>query len=244
MRALSTRLDVEENLFSVRPSVILNEMRTGPLVALIALSMAACAHSSRKLYGDAARYSADDHAWVAENGSNRWVFRDPLTGCALQCRSDVQRWNRIAATRSHDVNKRDGAGLTAMLVTLPLTLPAVILILPAFPIAKALEPPSAQAYRSRADEARERGALDEAAESYLRAVASGDASAAEPLAQVWVEQGRTEDALRARRMLLCKSARLGEAQWNSLESWMRSQGGIIPECTDQSKEPVAIAWDD
>lgn len=219
-------------------------MRNGLVVTLIALSTAACAHSSRKLYGGMARYSADDHAWIAERASNRWVFRDPLTGCALQCRSDVQRWNRTAAIQSHDVNKREGAHSTAMLVTLPLTLPVVILALPFYGIGKALEPPSAQAYRSRADEARERGALDEAAESYLVAVASGDTSAAEPLAQVWIEQGRNEDAVRARWTLLCRSARLGEFEWSSIESWMRSQGKSTPECSDPSKEPVRIAWED
>jgi hypothetical protein len=131
-----------------------------------------------------------------------------------------------------------------MLVTLPLSLPVGILALPVYGIGKALEPPSAEAYRSRADEARERGALDDAAEFYLLAVASGDTSAAEPLAQVWIEQGRNEDAVRARWTLLCRSARLGQFEWNSIESWMRSQGKSTPECSDPSKEPVRIAWDD
>lgn len=213
-------------------------------IGLIGCLAAACAHSSREMYGGTARYSADDHAWVAEQDAKRWIFRDPVTGCALQCRADVERWVKVNVSLSHTVNKNDGAIGTGMLVTLPLALPALLLFLPTLGVTAALKAPSAQAHHSRGDEARKRGASNEAGESYLLALVNGDKSAAEPLAQLWLEQGRNEDALRARQMLLCAGSHLGEAHWNRVESWLRSQGSTIPQCSDSSREPIPIPWED
>jgi hypothetical protein len=105
-------------------------MRRGVSILLCASCAVGCAHSSRKLYGGTARYSSADHAWVAQQGENRWTFRDPVSGCALQCRADVARWNKVNAQRSHADKQDRGAPGTAALATLPLAIPAVILFLP------------------------------------------------------------------------------------------------------------------
>ncbi len=219
-------------------------MHRGTVLLLSASVAVGCAHSSRKLYGPMARYSGADRCWVAQQGPDRWIFTDPLTGCVLRCRSDVVRWSKVNASRSHSENKNAGASGTAVLATLPLAVPAALLFLPTYAVSRALKAPSASSHHAHGDEARNRGELDEAAESYLRAIANGDNSATESLAEVWLEQGKIQDATRARRLLLCFGGSLGDAKWSQIESWLISQGTPVPECEDNSKEPVPISWED
>ena len=95
---------------------------TRTLMAVASL-LSACAASSKASYGPVARYEADNHAWVARRGDKAWWFRNPVTGCALQCRDDVIRWASLEAKESRIQNERSGAIPTGMAVTLPLSLP-------------------------------------------------------------------------------------------------------------------------
>lgn len=82
------------------------------------------------------------------------------------------------------------------------------------------------------------------ANSYRLAVAQGDKSAGEPLAEVLIQLGREKEAVEARQMLVCCGARLGDSQWQRIESWLGAQGSAVGECPDPSREPLAIPWED
>jgi hypothetical protein len=167
-----------------------------------------------------------------------------VTGCVLRCRSDVERWSALNATLSHATNKDDGAILTATAATFPLALPAFLLFLPTYGVSEALKGPSASSRRSHGDELRKKGALEEAANSYRLAVAQGDRSAAEPLAEVLIQLGREKEAAEARQMLVCSGGHLGDSQWERIESWLAAHGSTFRECTDSSREPLAISWEE
>ena len=162
----------------------------------------------------------------------------------LRCRSDVERWSALNATLSHATNKDDGAILTATAATFPLALPAFLLFLPTYGLSEALKGPSASSRRSHGDELRKKGALEEAANSYRLAVAQGDRSAAEPLAEVLIQLGREKEAAEARQMLVCSGGHLGDSQWERIESWLAAHGSTFRECTDSSREPLAISWEE
>jgi hypothetical protein len=214
------------------------------MLAAVACLLSACAASSKASYGPVARYETDNHAWVARNGEKAWWFRNPLTGCALQCRDDVIRWASLEAKASRTENQRSGAAPTGMAVTFPLSLPAVVLFLPALAVSSGLSPKSATKYRGEGDAALKRNDPKAASDAYLIALRAGDKSAAEPLAQIWEGQGDLEDAKRARGMLLCGGGNLGGDAWSRIESWYRAQGGTLSSCTDPSREPVDIAWEE
>jgi hypothetical protein len=95
---------------------------------------------------------------------------------------------------------------------------------------------------SRGDAALKIGDKQQAADEYLMAVACGDRSAADPLADVWIEQGRNADAVLARQALTCAGVDLGDAQWARVEKWLADQGAPVAPCADDSKEPVEIPW--
>jgi hypothetical protein len=210
----------------------------------VASLLSACAASSKASYGPVARYEADNHAWVARRGDKAWWFRNPVTGCALQCRDDVIRWASLEAKESRIQNERSGAIPTGMAVTLPLSLPASVLFLPAWAVTSAVSPKSAAKYHGEGDAALKRNDSKAASEAYLMALRAGDKSAAEPLAQIWEGQGNLEDAERARGMLLCCGANLGADIWSRIESWYRARGRTMSSCSDPSREPVDIKWEE
>ena len=214
------------------------------MLVAVACLLSACAASSKASYGPVARYEADNHAWVARKGDKAWWFRNPLTGCALQCRDDVIHWASLEAKESRIENERYGATPTGMAVTLPLSLPAGVLFLPAWAVASAISPKSAAKYHGEGDAALKRNDSKAAIEAYLIALRAGDKSAAEPLAQIWERQGDLEDAERARSMLLCSGAYLGADAWSRIESWYGARGGTLSSCSDPSREPVDIKWEE
>ena len=214
------------------------------LTIVLTCTFFGCAHSSRNMYGTTARYSYDERAWMAGTKERRWLFRNPLSGCVLRCRSDVERWSWVNAALSHAKNKDDGAPLTALAATFPIAIPGMILLLPAYGLSEALKAPSARSRRAQAEEARKKGALEEAANLYAMAVATGDNSAGEPLAQVLVQLGHESEAVRARSMMVCSGADLGDAGWQRVESWLQEHGRTLPECSDTSTQPIAISWED
>jgi hypothetical protein len=210
---------------------------------LPALLAAGCAHSSRGMYGQEARYSSDHHGWIA-GGKDYWAFSNPMTGCILRCRADVERWAAVNAAASHVRNQDQGAPNTGLISTLPLSVPAAVLLLPGVLVSKAVQGPKALDRRARGDAARLGKRLDEAAHWYALAVAQGDASALEPLAQVFLEAGREREAVEARRALVCLGPALGAAEWDRVEEWLREKGTEVPRCADDSKAPLAIPWED
>ncbi len=172
----------------------------------------ALARAVLRLHRVLAQLVRDDRAlfgrqaeWIAQTapGKPRWIFLDPLTGCALRCRDDVQRdldanaaWSRAANENNGDAQFR-----TAALITLPFTAAAMVLALPAIGVKAALGGPTASEHRARAAAARKRGALGEAVDEYFLAWQLGDREVLQQLAQIWVEQGAIPEAKQARLLL-------------------------------------------
>lgn len=216
-----------------------------PLALLAAgVLSSACAASSRERYGPVALFDPNEQAWVAQGqGKLRFVLRHPLSGCVLRCREDVERWKGFNVEASRLVNKNGAAMPHGMLITLPLSAPGIILMVPAAVIAQALAISSAD-LRKAADAARKAGPPGEAIDRYLQAFWAGDNTAGEVLAELFLEQGRTEDAALARRQSVCRGARLGEAAWAQVAAWLKAQGQPLGACQDSSRAPVELPWVD
>ncbi len=208
------------------------------------------------MYGETAAWSNEAHAWVAAldpetirarriRDPKAWIFRDPLTGCALRCRADVQRWMqanaRASAWRNHD---QDTEVRTGMALTWPLAVPGVALLLPSLAIGVALRPESADAWFARGEHAIAEGRLDEAASEFLAAAQLGMPLGLERAAAIWEQQGRLDDALRARRQLVCQGLFWTEEDWTRVESWLRDHGQPIAACKEPDFSPLAVPWED
>lgn len=202
-----------------------------------------CAHSSKKMYGELARYDRGERAWVVHQDST-WHLRNPVTGCVLRCRADVERYAALNAAASHAANQRSAATNTGMVATLPLSVPAAILILPAIGISSAVDGPKTKERVAKGDEARARKAYDEAIDWYSLAIFEGDKSAGVSLAEVLVLAGREDAAAEVDRMLVCCGANLGADKWHDLEEFLASRGTPVSRCDDESKEPLSFRWED
>lgn len=143
---------------------------------------------------------------------------------------------------SRSVNNDAGAAPTAILTTLPLTIPGLILVMPMYGVSLALKDGPASVHRVRGDAARNRGDMQEAVEEYSLAVWRGEKSALDPLSEVWLEQGRTTNASYARRLLVCASGNLGADKWTRLEKWLAENNAPVASCKDDSTTPVQISW--
>ncbi len=219
----------------------------GALLVLLAAVDAGCAHSSRDLYRPTAWYSVKDRAWIAQKDPKqpKWTFHDPISNCVIRCRSDLEKWAAVTASCSRAYNKETGKMSSGFLVTLPLALPGALLVLPWVGVAAALSEPSAKAHRERGDEARKRLALDEATSEYFLALWRGDHAALESIAQIFIEQGRTADALQVRKLLVCTGGLAADSEWNRVESWLKEQGAAVPSCAgEDSRAPLEVPWVD
>ncbi len=212
-------------------------------LCLVGFLFFGCASSSRHLYGSRATYFEPERRWKAANGAASWVLEDPVTGCALRCRTEVDRWKSIEAERARVYQESAGTSKTAVAVTLPLSAPALLLLLPTFGLSAvfARETPAIR-FRAEAEAAEQRGSMDEAADDYLLAFLRGDIVAAEALAHIRQQQGLLSEAIRVRRQLVCRGGPLGAEAWTKIEAWLAEQGAPVEPCHDPSREPVEMPW--
>ncbi len=218
-------------------------MRNPSLLLCCAMLCFGCSTSSRARYGTRAVYEQAERSWRTHGPRQDWLFTDPLTGCVLRCRADVEKSKPIAARQARATREVEGQQAKAYALTIPFVVPAAFLILPALGVYQGLtdDHPAAR-FHKRGDEAVQREALDEAADAYTLAFNLGDVVAGDIVARIRIFQGRTAEAVRVRQALICRGGRLGSVAWQEVESWLAEQGSPVPACADRATHPVDIRW--